>query len=843
MSTNESKRVREAYLWMRAVDDPSSLGPIIMHEKPDIAVLKVLLEMNRDHVAIRDNVEKLEKYLAYAREMRGDIKAEYKQKDIGMFAGDDYRGARQFGRSYPSATATFMPSQVLHTMWKDSHVEVDLVASYPTILASCFRDIDIPTINGYVDNPDAIVNEFSRSYGVGRKELKKVIITVICSYPKIPSDLGIGFKDQDKLVDIVTSQFYLGLQRDLAAIGDYLEKHYAGFMRTIKRKCDSYMDEKKRDRVIGSALSYLCGDVENVIMRCIIGYLSENDDTNTLMNNSVWKFDGIVVPRDCVDVEMADSIRMRVLEKTGVNVKIAIRDLRNAIALSVNPEEMAAMGAYESWKANFEKTYCYMIRPDGYCRIWPDGSLQELSKNGFDLMTQAEDKEMMKMWRVDPYKKTYNGREFAPPPLFIGQGYYNLWHGMQAEKLPVNLEPVDIEPYLRHVRLLTGCEGMHETVPAQYLHKLIAYKFQNPGALWRVMVFIRSAQGVGKDIWLDFLFSMIGNNYTARLQKVGDVAGQYNSNLEARLMIGFSEMDARDTMENMESLKDIITSTRVTIKKKYVSSYDVHNVACFIGFSNNYNAIKINSDDRRIFSVTAQGYFANKPEYHVPLLEKFNDPAFKRAVYDYYMELDVTGFDPSGDRPSTDTMKDMIMDSLPVGDVFLKSHFHLWLEQVAYDDNVKVIDGKLRIPVATVYDHFGVMVQEMKFKDADSKRRMSLLAKRSLLEASSRIEAFSEHVGNAGPIKWFKSNSKYYIMFDTRSVKRYIMEKLGGVEDAAGRSIDLDRLIGGDDSMESDVTTRSATTPTPAIQINIPNFSAAHEYENARGAYAAGFIP
>lgn len=848
-----NNRRRTEYLWARAVSDRRLLPNYAMHERPNTGILRTLLEMNRDHPAIRGDLPRLESYLRLARERGGDIATYYQQKELTSYAVPGYAGSLRFGRAFPLATATFMASPVVNTMWKESHMEVDLVNAYPTMLVSCFRDLDLPTLEAYVRDPSPVVNHFSRAHGIGRKELKKMLITVICSYGNIPDDMGLGVGAEEKARAVVESDFYRGLMVDMNRIAGHMGAHYRGLLDTVYAKCAA--ERKDQDRVMGVALCYLCSDMEHVVMRSILDKLKAVD--STVLDDCIWKFDGILVKREAVNSPgYATVLQNHVLEKTGIAVMLSIRELQDTIALSVSDEELRLMNEYDAWKVKFEKEFHVSQRPACYCRVWPDGSLQELNVSEFQLQTQTEPVEMMKRWKTDPDRLVFKGRDFAPPPFVIADGYYNLWNGFYASKLPVPEEPVDLSIYFRHVKLLMGGEGPEHAAAAEYMHKLLAYKFQRPGDIWRVMVFIRSPQGVGKDIWLDFLFSIMGKQYGTRLTKVGEIAGQYNSAIEGKLLVGFSEMDAKDCSENMETLKDMITCTRLIIKKKYVASYETNNSACFIGFSNNYNAIKISPDDRRVFSVTASGLYANKPDYYQPLIEFFKKPESKRAVYDYYMGLDVSNFDPSGHRVITDTMEDMREDALPTGEMFLKEYFHQWIRQAQgdYDPNVRLIDeGKvLRIPRKTVHDHFGVFTSELNFMGADSKRKMSLLCKRVLTEASSRFESVFERSDIiAKPI--IESKYKGYRMykFDVVSVSKYIVTKLGGSEGPDGETVDfLRRFInepGEDVEMQVEVEQQQEEVPAVAnplaMAIEIPNFNDAVAYENVRGAYAAGFVP
>jgi len=844
---------RTAYVWNRAVDDATPIPSVKLGERPSLPVLRTLLQMNKDHPAINQNVARLEAYINLIRLQHGNLEVVYEQKDMSQYAGDDYRGAKTFGRFYPPGTATFLPKPVVSTLFGETHVELDIQASYPTMLASCFRDVEIPTITNYATSSLLVLNDFSRQHGIGTHDMKHAIISTICSFPNIANDFGLGHDVPEKVRVLRESRFMRGFISDLQKIAVHMERHYGPFLKMVERKCRADPDPSKREHIIGCALAYLCGDAESMVMRCAMGFLEDQDETNDVLNNCIWKFDGMLVPKDKMDLVCVSDIERRVLEKTGIRVKFGMKQLQGAIALAIPPDELRNLDKYETWKAQFEKTYFVCQRPAMYCRVWEDG-VQDLTKADFELLTQTEDKEMLKLWKADQERREYLGRDFAPPPLEIRYGYFNEWTGLFGDKLPHNEEPVDITLYMDHVALLMGGDVPSNQPAIEYVHKLIAYKFQNPGAIWRVMVFIRSVQGVGKDTWLDFLFGIMGHRHGRRLSKVAEIAGQYNSHLEGALMVGFSELDARDCNDNMESLKEIITSNRVTIKKKYVSSYDINNMACFIGFSNNYNAIKMTADDRRIFAVTADGTYANNPTYHVPLLEFFAKPEAKRAVYDYYMNLDVEGFDPSGDRPVTETMQSVTLDSLSIGDVFLKTRFAYWLQEAVSSGQYatkKLRDGDRVLQVQTrgMYDEFQLLAVDMKFNSTDSKRKMDLLAKRVLEEAAGRIQPFFiDKAGMSSPIEMTrgKGGVKSY-KFHIGAIVAYINAKLGGPDGIEGEAVDFGRFA--DQPMDIEPIQQSVCVNVPRFHDVLSrkclpdNFSDMHEYENEKGAYAEGFIP
>lgn len=719
--------------------------------------------MHSDNEAIHSKVDQLEAYARLARANGGKQKALYQQGDMSIYAPPEYKGSTFLGRSYPGATATFFPKRVLSTLYHETHQELDMTCSFATALVGVFRDLAIPCLKDYVKNTAAVLRILEEETGWGKRDVKKFIIKSICSHPRVPSD--------DKLVEISRTRFSDRLQDDLKEISGFMKLHYHWFVKMIETKCRQDSDLSKRDRLMGVCMHYLCADVENVIMREVLDHLTEK--CPSIRDNCVWKFDGLLIPKDVIGPDELHEIDQLVQTALGFRVRFAIKPLDDPLPIVASTEEIRSMNEYEEWKYKFEKKWFVLSQPPTYCYVCDDGTIQDVSDVGFKHITMAEDKDMIKQWKSDPDKRSYVKRVHRPPPLEIDDSvYYNIYRGMAAESFPVPDEPVDLKLYMDHVDLLMG----HCEESASYMHKLLAYKFQNPGFIWRVMVFIRSIQGVGKDLWLTFLQDIMGHSNTLAVTRVGDVCDKTSHLLEGRLLVGFSEMDAMDNQENVEELKKMITSTEILVRRKYAVEYMIRSCACFIGFSNNYNAVKIGADDRRFFCVTASGDYANDPEYHVPLVQYFQDRKVQRAVYDYYMSMDITGFDPSGERVTTETMKEMRDASMGIVDIILKKEFAVWEHIAAHGDSQdysfrSVNKEHLRVSRQALLKSFRDAAEAMKFKDADSDLKMARLSARFHREASSRVEKFGK--GRKVMVEG-KSNGMKYVMFDRAAYTEYI---------------------------------------------------------------------
>lgn len=750
-------------MWTRLVNSRREMTPITLKEKVNTTALKILLDMNRDHPAIHDKYAEIESYLKKARANDGILSVKYEQKALGV---EDmlYDGSTKIGRFYPTiSNATFLPKAVVSTMWNDSMKELDIVKSYSTFMVNVFSSSNLRGLETYCTDERGMP-------GLSAAEVKKVINVMICSYPDYPEYFGLNIGDEDKRRDILASHLYDDINRDLEIATEALKTQYWGLMQVMAKKVEG------NDKSLpGKCFAQLASDAEACVMRGIITYLQDHG-----MEHATWKYDGLIVPTSLFNGEVTVSeIEDDIKTRHGMKVKLALKSLGAGIALAVSDTELKELDAYEKWKNDFEKKFFRINDPPMLCNISLSGNIQDLTDTQFKILTMDTDQEMLKRWKADPSKRSYTAKAFRPPPLACNDKYFNLWPGIAAADLPENEDEVSIEPYLRHTYLLSG----EDQESADYIHKLIAYKIQNPGYQWRVMVFIRSPQGTGKDIWFKFLCDVIGVSNTARLARVSDVLEKSSHLIEGKVLVCFSEMCATDTNKFMEELKDVITNNQVIVKKKYVAEYKINSSACFIGFSNNYNAIRISRDDRRFFCVTASGRHANDPTYHVPVVEWFGQEKNQRAVYDHYMQMDLTGFDPSdpSHKPTTETIVEMMDDSINIGEVVMKKYWHAWIQQARASEgrrgfnDVKFQDGIwLLVRNSIIRDAFTTVANDLGWEGTSSGTKMDIISRRNISEISSKIEK----LGFKRPIDSFVSNSIRYKRFKIAECAKYVVDDL-----------------------------------------------------------------
>jgi hypothetical protein len=202
------------------------------------------------------------------------------------------------------------------------------------------------------------------------------------------------------------------------------------------------------------------------------------------------------------------------------------------------------------------------------------------------------------------------------------------------------------EPHLRkkavkvfreHIAYLTTSEA-EETKLLQFF----AYAFQNPGKKlkWAPLL-IGKHTGTGRGALAELVENMAGT------QNVGfanshDLTGQHTDYVADKVFVIVPEVETEDK-NVMRSLKSLITDAALRVVAKYARTYQTVNRANFLFFSNRIDALRVDSNDRRLFVI----YNRREPraaEYYDTLYEVVKGGA--GWILDYLLTVDLSGFNP-----------------------------------------------------------------------------------------------------------------------------------------------------------------------------------------------------
>lgn len=338
---------------------------------------------------------------------------------------------------------------------------------------------------------------------------------------------------------------------------------------------------------------------------------------------------------------------------------------------------------YARVKKQFERTRFKVLDPVGYCEInefHDDGIIfrdeskmtQTYRNLGCYILDKKEPyKKFIKLWMNDEYIRTYQKLTFEPHPYFNtpqnNPNVYNTFNGFEIYRRCGSqfiYDPVKgqagLQLFQQHLRYLCGEEKTEEVF--HYNTRHFAHLFQKPQQKMIVALVFKSKQGVGKNICFDTIgLCLLGEALYYLTENYNDLFGTFNPLIKNKLLLVYDEASGKDTFENAESLKARITGTKVTINKKNISQESCRDYSRLVFLSNNLTPIKKEEDDRRYFCTRCSDKMAKNTPYFNELetiLDFKND--YQNAclhtlwaIFQWFMSIDISNFDPINDRPKT----------------------------------------------------------------------------------------------------------------------------------------------------------------------------------------------
>jgi hypothetical protein len=174
---------------------------------------------------------------------------------------------------------------------------------------------------------------------------------------------------------------------------------------------------------------------------------------------------------------------------------------------------------------------------------------------------------------------------------------FNLWNGFNISKEVADAyDEAEAQPILDHIREL-WCSGDDNAY--EYVLNYFSHIIQKPHVKTGVLLALKSKQGGGKGIILDKLAQIIGDNHYAQNSNANFLFGDFNGQLEGKILINLDEAFWGGDKKLEGVIKNKITEKRQTINKKNKENYIVDCYANYIITTNNDWFAGTSEDDRR----------------------------------------------------------------------------------------------------------------------------------------------------------------------------------------------------------------------------------------------------
>ena len=456
----------------------------------------------------------------------------------------------------------------------------------------------------------------------------------------------------------------------------------------------------------GSFLSRILGIIENEILQEVCSKFK--DDVGVPM------FDGLFLNADLDIKETLDTLNEITKEydvswthkkHDTLNIPVCEEDDLFSDDEDDEPEKLQGHDfiEYEDLKRIFEETgeatHSVITTPIMYVKEYPDyysydnksrktlkheiytqSQLIELYRNLYyqervmkkgsdgNFYETIVDNKFINKWLDDKNRKTKLKIDFVPegkhkicPP-----DVYNIFKGFQS-KMPKDAPATlhdGVKIFLDHISLLCN----HDEETTEYLIDYIADMFQNPQTLPTIAIVMKSKQGLGKDLMINYLEKMMGEEYVFRTSDIGrDIFGTFNPAVRGKLLVQFNELQGKDGFTHKERFKDFITADKLNINEKNVKQFTIKNSIRPFVFSNAMTPVEIPVDDRRFVVIKGADLLPadQRNDYYNPLFNNLNDPHVVDLIYKYFMERDLSQRDFKRQRPITQAYKNMKEGNIP----------------------------------------------------------------------------------------------------------------------------------------------------------------------------------
>lgn len=217
---------------------------------------------------------------------------------------------------------------------------------------------------------------------------------------------------------------------------------------------------------------------------------------------------------------------------------------------------------------------------------------------------------------------------------------YNLFNGWRYE--PLQFDPRYIDPWLDHIKYII-CDG--DEVAADYVIKWFAYMFQHPDKKTISSLVLQSGEGCGKGVMVDPIGELMGRNYYY-CSGEDELMDRFNFPTANRKLIFLDEVFV-GSIAKANKLKAKISSERDSIELKGINRAGLKNLCQYVLSGNDQNFLRLDLKQRRYLIIKPSHRVQNNHAYFSPLVARKDSPVFRAMLLDYFLKVDLAGFNPA----------------------------------------------------------------------------------------------------------------------------------------------------------------------------------------------------
>lgn len=438
------------------------------------------------------------------------------------------------------------------------------------------------------------------------------------------------------------------------------------FLHTLKMEIDTLMDSlwTERDDIRkhclrkrnprASVMSLILQTQERLILLALDRFLMESGRSMDVLIH-----DGGYVRRLEGETEFPVTLlreaEERILFETGFRVTLVQKpithtyDTREEVLYIC---EGVTMDAFRAKQNEFERTHFYLRENGCICEIRFDGTLL-MMKNDHAIRNMANfafeyRKENMlhktqffPLWLSASDRREYNRLVFRPDNV-VGEGEYNTFLPLRGSGLSGVGGEKGLGRFLEIALVLANGNVEHR----DYIIKWIALKIQKPWIVPGVCLVFTGAQGVGKNMFWEFIGRcIIGKEqfvYSDNIVK--DIFDTFSEAQMSNLLCVMDETSSSLTRKMANELKAKITAKMARINPKDIRPFSIDTFMSWVLLTNDTSPVKLERGDRRYCIFNTGSDHKGDFGYWSETSELFSKDEVAGAVYGYLMGIDLSGF-------------------------------------------------------------------------------------------------------------------------------------------------------------------------------------------------------
>lgn len=276
-----------------------------------------------------------------------------------------------------------------------------------------------------------------------------------------------------------------------------------------------------------------------------------------------------------------------------------------------------------------------------------------------DFQTGKKVEKLTAAWMQSKRRRTYDGLVFSPEKA-VDPRWYNLWRGFDYKPTPAAdaRAQASVQLWIDHCTN-NVCRG--DKTLARWFIGFMAHLIQKPYEKPLVALVLKGRKGTGKNAAVERVGALFARNMV-----VADddryLIGNFNSHLEACLLLALDEASWAGGKKVEGKLKGIITGSKHMIERKGMEPYQVDNLTRVVIIGNEDWLVPASQDERRyaVFDV-GEGNMQDR-EFFREMREGMEAGGYGLLLH-YLQTFDLSGVDVN-DAPKTAGLANQKMESL-----------------------------------------------------------------------------------------------------------------------------------------------------------------------------------